>query len=90
MENFKSKDIKVYDVIIEVEVDYTQSDEYRDKVKKLTYEYQNSFLEDKKRENFNKLLEYSNEMSKKEKVELTLYTEAYDHNVTLRSRLYSK
>lgn len=90
MENFKSKEIKIYDVIIEVEVDYTQSDEYREKVKKLTYEYQNCFLEDKKRENFNKLLEYSNAMNKKEKVELTLYTEAYDHNVTLNGKITNK
>lgn len=90
MENFKSKDIKVYDVIIEVEIDYTQSDEYRDKIKKLTYEYQNSFLEDQKRENFNNLLEYRDTMNKKEKVELTLYTEAYDHNVTLNGKITNK
>ena len=33
MENFKSKEIKIYEVIIEVEVDYTQSDEYRESKK---------------------------------------------------------
>lgn len=87
MENFKSKKIKVYDLFIEVEIDRTQSNEYAEKIKKLTYEYKNCFLEEQKEKLFDKLLAYSALMNKKEIVELNLYTEAYDQTVFFNGKV---
>lgn len=83
----ETKKIKVYDIILDIEINKGSNVNYKEKVENLFKEYQLSFLEEEKKRIFNEILDYKDEIRKVEKATLTFYSEAYDHENTLNGKL---